>query len=60
MGENGTSLVTIALDYNKVDEDVVKELSKQIDTSKAPGKLVGLYEVGVATAAAKNTAAKLL
>lgn len=57
--ENGTSLVTIALDYNKVDEDVVKELSKQIDTSKAPGKLVGLYEVGVATAAGEEYSGKV-
>ena len=46
VGENGTSLVTIALDYNKVDEDEEKKISKQKDTRKAPGKLVGIYEVG--------------
>lgn len=54
VGENGTALITIALDYNKIDEDTVKELSKQIDSSKAPGTLVGLYEVGVATAAGEE------
>ena len=59
VGENGTALVTIALDYNKVDEDVVVELSKQIDKSKSPGTLVGLYEVGVATAAGEEYTGKV-